>query len=123
MAIALCQNCEPDLIFGGRAGSMEVATPRIQSLQHGREVCQPVGYQVADAFLGFQFALYLQQLGVHQLFSLAFCEAAPNDDVDHAKFIFEGDEGDAAGGAGALSAGDQAGDADAGVVGHVRQLA
>ena len=36
----------------------------------------------------------------------------PDDDVDVAGFVFEGDEGYAGGGAGALAAGDQTGDLD-----------
>src|SRR5690606_33626755 len=44
------------------------------------------------------------------------------DDVDHAVFVFEGDEGDAAGGAGALAAGDQARDLDVAVVVHLLAL-
>ena len=101
---------------------MKIPTPRIQPLQHRGQVGQPAGDKVADTLSGFQLALHLQQLRVHQFLSLAFGEAAPDDDVNHAVFVFEGDEGDAAGGAGALTASDQTCDLYPAVVGHVFEL-
>ena len=46
-------------------------------------------------------------------------EAGGADDVEHAGFVFEVEEGDAAGGGGALAVGDGAADEDAGAVGDV----
>ena len=42
--------------------SVEVSASGIQPLQHGREIGQSAGDQVAYSFLVFELALHLQQL-------------------------------------------------------------
>src|SRR4029453_299286 len=69
----------------------------------------------------FQDPAYQQRAaGAHDLLA-PVKQAGFADDVEHAGFVFEVEEGDAAGGGGALPVGDDAADEDAGLVGPAGQ--
>ena len=66
---------------------------------------------------------YTEQARGQQFAPLAFDQIGPDDHVDPAGLVFERDEHCALGGAGALAAGNDAGDARPGAVGQVFELA
>ena len=64
---------------------------------------------MGDAVAGFELAVDAQEAGGQGFTALFFHQFGAEDDVDGAGFVFHGDEDDAAGGAGALAVGDDAG--------------
>lgn len=66
---------------------------------------------------------HTEQTRLDQHAALPVAKIAPDHDVDHAVFVFEGDEGDAGGGLWALATGDEAGDAHRAAVFHAIEIA
>ena len=73
-------------------------------------VLQTPGDQVDDLPIPLQPPLHTEEPGGKQLPPLPLGEIPPDDDVDRAGLVLEGDEGHPACGAGALAVGDDPGD-------------
>lgn len=78
------------------------------------------GDQMRHLALPFQRAVDRQQPRTQQFAPLALGEVAPDDDVDVPRLVFQGEEGDAARGAGALAVKD---DSSGACEAAVRQMA
>jgi len=77
--------------------SLEIPAAHVQPRQQWRQVEQPLRNHVPHTLLVFEFAEHLHQLRPHQHLALTLGQVAPDHYVDHAVFVFEGDEGHAAG--------------------------
>ncbi len=106
----------------GLASSTEIATLHLDTRQQFSQVAQAPGDQVTDLADAFPAPVDPEQLRAHQGLALALGQVAPDHHVEVAKFIFQGDEGHAAGRARTLAAGDQPGDADVAAMLHVLQF-
>lgn len=84
---------------------------------------QAPGDDVAHLAGGLQDALHLQQPGLEEWPPLPFGKVVSDHHVDHAELVFQGDEGDAAGGLWALPADHQAGDPYRSPMSQFRQFA
>src|SRR5450631_2296609 len=102
--------------------SMKIARARRQLAEQRALVAQASRDQVHDFARALERAVDGEQVGAQKLLALTLGQVAPDDDVDHAGLVFQRDEGDAAGGAGALAAGDQSGDARDAAMRQVTQL-
>ncbi len=77
---------------------------------------QPLGQQVHDLPFALQYTEDAEEAGGEEFSALAFGEVGVDDDIGEAGLVFDGQENDTAGGAGALAAGDDAGAAGRAVV-------
>lgn len=102
--------------------SVEVAAADIQAAEQRGEVMQLAGDEVLYAAFRFQFAFDHQQLRFQERTALAFGQLTPDDHVDHAVLVLQGDEGDPAGGLRSLPADHQACGADVPARRDFRQL-
>src|SRR5450755_613994 len=102
--------------------SMKIARSRRQLAQERALVAQSSRDQVHDFAGALERAVDGEQVGAQELLALALGQVAPDDDVDHAGFVLERDEGDAAGCPRTLPAGDQSGDARDAPMRQVAQL-
>jgi len=80
------------------------------------EVMHPVGDQVVHVAISFQYAIHSEHRGRQDFGALFFKQAWPDDGVDEASFIFQGQEDGAAGGHRSLAHRDQAAGAHAAAV-------
>ncbi len=87
-----------------------------------REVFELRDQEVDDAHFLLQSAVGQHDRGGAGDASIAFPDVLADDQVGHAGFVFDGDEGDAVGGAGALAEQDDAGDGKHPADGQGRQL-
>ncbi len=76
---------------------MKVATAGLQAAHQLIGVVQALGDDMLDAIFAFDSPIDNQQSGFQQNSALAFGEVSPDHDIDHAVFVFQGEEGDAAG--------------------------
>ena len=90
---------------------MKFPRTEFQLAQHRRLVDEFAGDEVYDIALPLDVSSHAEQAREHELLALCFGHARPDHDIDRAGFILQRDEGRAAGGGGALTAGDHAGGA------------
>src|SRR5690606_9115365 len=96
--------------------SMEIPRLRAQAAEHRAQVLQVARDEVFDAVHALPAPAHGQQGRAEQRLAPALRDAWPDDDVDHAVLVLQGDENRAAGGSGALALGDDAGGVDAAAV-------
>src|SRR5258706_11371547 len=92
---------------------MEISRMSDEVAEQSRLVAQAPGDQMHDLAFALERAVDGQQTRSQQFLALPLREVVPDDDVDHACLVLERDEGDATGGAPALSTRDEPPDARA----------
>ena len=112
---AAAQCCRPT------RGSMKIARCRRQRAEQFGVIGEPARHQMNHIAFALHFALDAHQARAQQFAALALDDAVPHHHVDVAGFILQRDEHHAAGGAGALAAGDNAGGAGDPAIGQLRQ--
>src|SRR6266850_1070079 len=103
-------------------GSVEIARVDVQMADQRGIVREMLRDQMSDLAFPFQNSFHAEQAGGQQRAALLLRNASPHHHVDLAGLVLEGDENDAARGAGPLPAGDQAGDTHWRVRRYVLQL-
>lgn len=102
--------------------SMKIPRLRTQAAEQRGQVFHARGDDVLDAVDAFEAAVDRHQARFDQDPALALGEVAPDHGVDHAVFVFQAQEGHAAGGFGLLAHGHQAGEAHPAAVRGLVQL-
>lgn len=101
---------------------MKIPTAHIDPFQQRCQVSQTPGDQVPYFAHRLPAPVDFQQPRTDQGLTLTLSQVAPDDHIEVAELILQSDKGDATGGAWALPAGDQAGNADIAPMRHRHQL-
>ena len=107
----------------GTFGLAEIPRHRPEPSEQGRPVFELVGDEMDDLALALHLARYPYEPRPEHDVALALEEAAPDDDVERAGLVLEGQEHDAGGRARPLAGDDETGGMRAPAVGEPQYLA